>query len=68
MTNVGWVVYGRDIDQPKLVILTNLFLSAVREALGTTSELNLRHLELESNIVPRGLSEPSIGTQLRQGT
>ena len=26
-TNLGWVVYGQDIDQPKLIILTNLFLS-----------------------------------------
>ena len=25
MTNVSWVVYGQDIDQPKLVILINLF-------------------------------------------
>ena len=27
MTNVNWVVYGQDVDQPKLVILTNLFPS-----------------------------------------
>ena len=27
MTNVSWVVYRQDIDQLKLVILTNLFLS-----------------------------------------
>ena len=27
MTNLGWVVYGQDIDQLKLVILNNLFLS-----------------------------------------
>ena len=27
MTNLGWAVYVQDIDQPKLVILTNLFLS-----------------------------------------
>ena len=29
MTNVGWVVYEQDIDQAKLVILTNLFLSVL---------------------------------------
>ena len=27
MTNVSWVVYGQDIYQHKLVILTNLFHS-----------------------------------------
>ena len=26
-TNLGWVVYGQDIDQPKLVTFINLFLS-----------------------------------------
>ena len=31
MTNLGWVVYGQYIDQPKFVILTTLFLSVQRE-------------------------------------
>ena len=29
MTNLDWIVYGLDIDQPKLVILTNLFFSVM---------------------------------------